>query len=230
MMDTHHQQTERILRLLAQLRSGRASTVTELAEKCMSNRRGVMRDIELLRSFDYVIECDGSQHTYQLRDERRICAGSSVGAEGLGILAIAMALSPIRRVPEVENQISAAWDTLLRELSFQEQTEIRRLCSLCEVNEETRGASTFSGKMLLRVFRALCLGQNLRITYLSSDGGRTIADIIPHRLVFSQDEWRLDGRLKADRSPLSVGVHAIRDVASLVEGPGRRTSESAGSD
>ncbi len=229
-MDTHLWQTERILRLLAQLGSGRASTVTELAEKCLSNRRAVMRDIELLRRFGYAIEHDGCQQTYQLRDERRIGGASSLGAEELDLLAVAVALSPIRRIPEVENRVFAAWNVLLGERSPQEQTEIRRLFSLCEVIGKTREPSAFSGKWLFRVLRALRLGQNLRITYLPSQGGRTIADIIPHRLAFSQDEWRLDGRLKADRSPLSVGIHAIRNVAPLVEDSGRRTSESAGSD
>ncbi len=219
-------QIDRILRLLAHLRSGSANTVTELAEKCMSSRRGIMRDIEILRSFDYAIEYDDCKHTFQLRDQRRIRGAKSLGAEELGLLAVAVALSPIRRVPDVENRITAAWNTILGEFPPEEQMEIRRLFSLCEVIGGTWGTTTLLGKLLLRVLRALQLGQNLRITYLSSDGARTTADVIPHRLVFSHDEWQLDGRLRIDRSPLSVTIRMLRNVVPLEEGSGMGTGKA----
>ena len=219
--------TDRILRLLAHLRSGSANTVTELAEKCMSSRRGVMRDIELLRSHDYAIEYDDCRHTFQLRDQCRIRGAKSLRAQELGLLAVAVALSPIRRLPDVENRITAAWTTILGEVPPEEQMEIRRLFSLCEVIGETQGACTHLGKLLLRVLRALNSGQNLRITYLSSDGAWTTAEVIPHRLVFSQDEWQLDCRLRAERSPLSVVIRTLRNVVPLEEGSGMGMGKAA---
>ena len=215
MSQIQSQQVQRVFRLLRRLRTGRRYAVAELAELCCASRRAVLRDIQLLREFDYPVAVDSQTQRWYLETDQPQPWSLKLSVEEAALLALAVELSPLRRAPSVAAQIDSALAKILEPLPDSQKLEIRRVLSLCELEGGYRASRPEAGESLLAVLHALRSGRNLRVTYQDAGDGVTTVMMIPHRLLFSSDAWHLIGRSQGDREPLQVEVRQIRSAVAV---------------
>jgi predicted DNA-binding transcriptional regulator YafY len=226
MTQIQSQQLTRLFRLLGLLRSGKRYAVGELAEVCSASRRAILRDIQLLREFDYPVAVDSRTQTWYMTADGPIPPSQGLTSEEAALLALAAELSPLRHAPAVAAKIASALAKILEQFPQPQSEEIRRLVSLCELEGGHLATRADTGDSLLAVLYALRSGKNLRVTYREADDAVTTTRMIPHRLAFSGNAWHLIGRSQTGRKPLRLEVTRIRHAVPVDEAEWAQASNS----
>lgn len=206
-------QIERLFHVLSRLQSGRELGIVELAEQCACSRRAVMRDIRLLRQWDFAISEIGGTQTYVLRGSKS--AVCPLDAEEVMLLALAVELSPLRRLPVLAAKIGDALLKLLEPFPPSQRQEIRRLLSLCEVEGGARRERPDVGELLLAVLYALRSGRDLRVVYRGDGDQRISCKIRPYRLLLAGGSWHLVCRLASDESIIRLDIGTLQQAVPV---------------
>ncbi|MFD9858317.1 helix-turn-helix transcriptional regulator [Streptomyces alboflavus] len=222
----------RLLRLVSLLAAQPAWTNAELAHRIDVTERTVRRDIAKLRDLGYVIESDaGPWGGYRLR------AGSTVPPlilddEEAFAVAVGLREAALGGGPGGEQ---AALSALLKLRQVLPRPILDRLGELdaASVPAARPGEPKVTPGLLLELAAACREGVRVRLSYLAWEGGPTVRDVDPYRLVHSERWWYFvardvtEGRWRtflADRigrlRPLGHPVELVDppDLALLVPG------------
>lgn len=205
----------RALRILSCLQSGPNFNARELAQRMQVSRRTIYRDLDLIRAAGIDVVFDDASDAYRIRTHRTL-APTHLEPEDLTRLIVTSQLSPFAAMSaDLEVSVRESMARLLQGYPENIREPIQRIVNACRV-KRSRDAKQQSD-MLQRVMVGVGRGVHLDMVLEARDkrdGNIQLERIrfAPYQIEMDQDDWRLLGRVAAERKRRIVNLEQVRHV------------------
>jgi predicted DNA-binding transcriptional regulator YafY len=202
-------QLARHLSLIERLQSVRGCTIDQLALDLEVSRRTLFRDLRALEDAGLEVRLD--DHRYQLGPHFQLHA-SKLNDDELQALALAAATSPLAASPDMAARLDQALAKVLARASEEQKARTARVLAALRFRLPDQAEVAGTNGMIRRILAAIADERPIDLTLRTNDIPRTHAAFTPGTLHLDGDDWRLEGRLGDDATPIAVPVREIVEV------------------
>ncbi len=209
--------TERLLRLIAILQSGRGHNVASLASACHVSRRTIFRDLDTLRDAGVPVRFDSERQHFHIPGQYYLPPTNFTHEEALAVIVLCHELGSENRLPCYDAAVSAAVK-LENCLPPNLREEVREVAGRMNIRLHSANTLDEHRDHYNKLVQAIGERQCVRIQYGSVAEAQTIqTKLNPYQMLFNRRSWYIVGRSSIHRATRTFNIGRIQHLEVLDE-------------